>query len=99
MKIQKISFSQLAVRTMASSSRFGCPKSREEEIKLLENSTPKNTVYNTKWAIKIFKEWQISRKNKDSQQENIGYGEIDLLLIGNLTVKLEEMSPETINFE
>ena len=34
--------------------RFLCPKTREEESKLLQGSIPKSTAYKTKWAIKVF---------------------------------------------
>ena len=43
-------------------SRFRSPKTGEEESKLLQGSIPKSTAYKTKWAIKIFHEWQINRK-------------------------------------
>ena len=45
-------------------SRFRSPKTGEEESKLLQRSIPKSTAYKTKWAIKIFHEWQINRKVK-----------------------------------
>ena len=45
-------------------SRFRCPKTGEEESKLLQESIPKSTAYKTEWAIKIFHEWQINRKVK-----------------------------------
>ena len=31
---------------------------------MLQGSIPKSTAYKTKWAIKIFREWQINRKVK-----------------------------------
>ena len=45
-------------------SRFRSPKTGEEESKLLQGSIPKSTAYKTKWAIKIFHEWQINREVK-----------------------------------
>ena len=45
-------------------SLFRSPKTGEEESKLLEASIPKSTAYKTKWAIKIFHQWQINRKDK-----------------------------------
>ena len=45
-------------------SRFCCPKTGEEESKLLQGSISKSTAYKTKWAINIFHEWQINRKVK-----------------------------------
>ena len=35
------------------------PKTGEEEAKLLQGSILKSTAYKTKWAIKIFLQWQI----------------------------------------
>jgi hypothetical protein len=40
---------------------FPKPTTDEEETKALENSTPKSTRYATKWAFKIFDEWQNQR--------------------------------------
>ena len=47
-------------------SRFRSPKTGEEESKLLEGSIPKLTAYKTKWAIRIFHQWQINRNVKVS---------------------------------
>ena len=46
--------------------RFRSPKTWEEESKLLKGSIRKSTAYKTKWAIKIFHEWQINRKVQSS---------------------------------
>ena len=45
-------------------SRFRSPKTGKEESKLLQGSIRKSTAYKTKWAIKIFHQWQINRKVK-----------------------------------
>ena len=42
-------------------SRFRSPKIGEEESKLFQGSIPKSTAYKTKWAVKIFHQWQINR--------------------------------------
>jgi hypothetical protein len=47
------------------SSRFGSPKSLDEERRIFQDSIPKNTVNNTKWALKVFKDWQSARTNKN----------------------------------
>ena len=39
--------------------------SKEEEKNALQESIPKSTRYATKWAAKIFGEWQSGRDNKD----------------------------------
>ena len=41
--------------------RFRDPKSMEEESSWLEETLPKKTRYNTKWALKIFDKWQKHR--------------------------------------
>jgi len=45
-------------------SRFRSPKTGKQESKLLQGSIPKSTAYKTKWAIKIFLEWQLNRNVK-----------------------------------
>ena len=61
-------------------SRFRSPKTGEEESKLLQGSIPKSTAFKTKWAIKIFHEWQINRKGKvpvlDSGSAFKDYGDL-----------------------
>ena len=37
-------------------------KTGEEESKLLKESIPKSIAYKTKWAVTIFREWQMNRK-------------------------------------
>ena len=49
---------------------FRSPKSAEEEKRLLEGNTPKSTQYVTKWAFKMFKDWQLGRNNKDPSLES-----------------------------
>ena len=38
--------------------RFRSPKTEKEEIALLSETVPKNTKYNTKWAVNVFTAWQ-----------------------------------------
>ena len=64
-------------------SRFCSPKTREQEAKLLQGSIPKSTAYKTKWAIKIFHEWQISR---------------DLYKVQSLSTDLANIDANTLNY-
>lgn len=66
------------------SSRFRYPKSREEEHSMLIESIPKNPRHNTKWAVKVFEDWQHARKNKEARKETVGFGQMDLATIANL---------------
>ena len=67
--------------------RFRPPKTDEEERLLLNNMVPKNTQHtcNTKWAVKVFEEWQSSRRDKAPRQ-----------LASSLTA-LREMNAESLN--
>ena len=49
------------------------PKTEEQEKKDLEDCIPKATRNATKWAFKVFSEWQTSRNNKDPSQEQCSY--------------------------
>ena len=51
--------------------RFRSPKTDKEEIALLSETVPKNTKYNTKWAVNVFTAWQ-TRMNKKAQLETGG---------------------------
>ena len=83
---------------MAVSSRYRAPKSLENEQKLTDDSVPKNTQNSTKWALKVFQDWQKARANKDSSNEVCGFGEIYLTKVGPLSNSIEEMSAESLNF-
>ena len=65
--------------------RFRPPKTEEEERLLLNNTVPKNTQHNTKWVVKVFEEWQSSRRDKAPRQ-----------LASSLTA-LREMNAESLN--
>ena len=47
--------------------------SKEEEQNALQESIPKSTRYATKWAVKIFGEWQSGRDNKDPGKEQCSF--------------------------
>ena len=81
-------------------SRFRSPKTGEEESKLLKGSIPKSTAYKTKWAIKIFHEWQINRKVKvpvlDAGGAFKDYG--DLSKVQSLCTDLANMDANALNY-
>ena len=54
-------------------SRFRDPKSVEEEVSWLQETIPKNTRYNTKWAMKILENWRRSRVNRVGKKETFGF--------------------------
>ena len=58
-----------------------------KESKLLQGRIPKSTAYKTKWAIKIFHEWQINRED---------YGE--LYKVQSLSTDLANMDANTLNY-
>ena len=49
---------------MEGAERYRKPMTEEEERLLLANTVPKNTGYNTTWAVKVFEDWQGCRKDK-----------------------------------
>ena len=71
---------------------------REEETSLVLDATPKTTQYNTKWGRKVFEERQLRRQNKCAQLEVVGMAETNCEDVEDLTVPLEHMSPNTLNF-
>ena len=78
--------------------RFRSPKSKEEETSLVSEATPKTTQYNTKWGRKVFEEWQQRRQNTSAKLEVVGVAEMNCEDVEDLTVPLEHMSPNTLNF-
>ena len=78
--------------------RFCPPKTEEEEISLLSETVPKNTKYNTKWAVNIFTAWQNTRMNKKVQLETCGGNRFGSTNVGDLSVPLEHMSADSLNF-
>jgi hypothetical protein len=49
---------------MEGSSRFRKALTAEKERLLVASTIPKNTGYNTKWAVKVFEDWQSCREDK-----------------------------------
>ena len=63
-------FIRCQIASMATA-RFRPPKTEEEEISLLSETVPKNTKYNTKWAVNVFTAWQNTRINKKSSWKHL----------------------------
>ena len=78
--------------------RFRPPKTEEEEISSLSETVPKNTTYNTKWAVNVFTAWQNTRMNKKAQMETVGHNGLELTNVEDLSVPLEHMSANSLNF-
>ena len=78
--------------------RFRSPKTEAEEISLLSETVPKNTKYNTKWAVTDFNSWQNTRMNKKRQLETVGVNGLERADVENLSAPLEHVSAESLNF-
>ena len=52
------------------------PKSKEEEISLVSEATPKAIQYKTKWGRKVFEEWQQRRQNTCAMLEVVGVADL-----------------------
>ena len=78
--------------------RFRSPKSKEEDTSLVSEATPKATQDNTKWGRKVFEEWQQRRQNTCAMLEVVGVADLKCEDVQDLTVSLEHMSANTLNF-
>lgn len=79
--------------------RFRRPKTFEEERALLDETTPKATHYNTRWALKVFRDWQASRANKNVEfDKDHELDQAVLWKVQDLTCRVEEMSTDSLNF-
>ena len=90
-------FIRCQIASMATA-RFRPPKTEEEEISLLSETAPKNTKYNTKWAVNVFTAWQNTRMNKTAQLETSGGNGLESTNVEDLSVPLEHMSADSLNF-
>ena len=52
---------------------FRKPKIALQESQWLRECTPRNTQNSTKWSVKTFEDWQMSRENKIAKKESIGF--------------------------
>lgn len=68
----------------------------EEEKNALEKAIPKSTRYATKWAVKIFEEWQSGRDNKDPAKEQCSF-KLDLRNVEALDNNICNMNAESLN--
>ena len=78
--------------------RFRSPKSKKEDTSLVSEATPKATQYNTEWGRKVFEEWQQRRQNTCAMLEVVGVADLKCEDVQDLTVSLEHMSANTLNF-
>ena len=79
--------------------RFGPAKSVDEERDSVEAAVPSCTKYCTKWAYKIFEDWQLSRKNKVAIEEATALRFDNLSSVQDLdSVKLDELFAESLKF-
>lgn len=72
-------------------------KNAKKEKDYLDSCVPGSARYATKWAYKIFGEWQSSRRNKDANLEERGF-KVEGDIIPNLETSIVEMSPESLDF-
>ena len=72
--------------------RFRPPKTEEEERLLLDSMVPKNTQHNTKWAVKVFEEWQSGRRDKAPRQLASSLTALDLTNIPDLIRNAESLN-------
>ena len=77
--------------------RFRPPNSEQEEKQILEECIPKSTRSSTKWALKVFSEWQVARVNKNPRIEERSF-KIDIDKVQTLDTNIANMSVETLNF-
>ena len=71
---------------------FRRPKTEEEERLLLDSTVPKNTQHNAKWAVKVFEEWQSSRRDKAPRQLASSLTALDLTNIPDLIRNAESLN-------
>ena len=72
-------------------------KGAEEEKKLLESSIPRSTRRSTRWAFNIFKEWQMTRGNKEATLESCAFS-FDSKKVQILDTNIVNLTAETLNF-
>ena len=64
----------------------------------MSEATPKATQCNTKWGRIVFEEWQQRRQNTCAMLEVVGVADLKCEDVQDLTVPLEHMSPNRLNF-
>ena len=58
----------------------------------------KETQYNTKWALKVFRDWQSSRTEKNVEFNDVRLHQVDISNAQDLTCRIEDMSIDSLNF-
>lgn len=94
-----IQFNPSVEMAEGTSSRFRDPKTQEEDAELLASATPKSTQYKTKWAVEIFRSWQMSRARKFPELE-VGnlFKDYPLSSVEVADEELKEMSAISMNY-
>lgn len=82
---------------MEGAGRFRKPLTEDEEYRLVENTVPKNTQNSTKWAVKLFEEWQKCRHDKIPKKLQSSSVVFDMSKIEDLSTPLHCMNAETLN--
>ena len=77
--------------------RYRPPRSEEEEKEILDECIPKSIRSATKWAYKVFSQWQSERENKNPCAEQCSFP-VDLHKIQTLETSIVDMSVESLNF-
>ena len=77
---------------------FRPPKSEEEEISSLSETVPKNTKYNTKWAVNVFTALAEYKNEQKTTVENIWKQRTESTNVEDFSVPLEHMSADSLNF-
>ena len=90
-------FSHCQIASVATA-RFNPPKTEEEEISVLSEAVPKNTKYNTKWAVNVFTARKNTRINKKAQLKTSAGNGLESTNVKDLSVPLEHMSADSLNF-
>ena len=78
-------------------SRYRTPLTAEEERPLVASTIPKNTGYNTKWAVKVFEQWQSCREDKTVRNVPSSSVNLHICQVEDLTTPLHCMNAETLN--
>jgi hypothetical protein len=78
-------------------SRYRTPLTAEEERLLVASTIPKNTGYNTKWAVKVFEQWQSCREDKTVRNVPSSSVNLHICQVEDLTTPLHCMNAETLN--
>jgi hypothetical protein len=54
-------------------------------------------IHSTKWALKVFEEWQSTRSNKIALKECVDFEGVVLASVQNLSVPIDEMTTYSLN--